>query len=278
MFHYKVAGLSPAPDFIKADSNIQLRTSKDGSFAFDASFPSEDGFEPFLELLRSKFAADLTIAIKPKNFAPKAIFFDMDGTMIEEETIVELARFAGKQEKVDQITVKAMNGELPFTEAFEQRVKLLQGLSTKIFQDVFESLTIRPFLYEFCQTAKKNNMKTYLVSGGFSEVAAKLTSKLGMDGYLANNLSHEDGFLDGGYTGAVVNGEKKRDFLIRVCKDHGWSTRDCVAVGDGANDKLMMRECSFAFGIRPKPVLYSYLHGMTHQNDFSFLKAFLFDC
>ena len=58
----------------------------------------------------------------------KMIVFDMDSTLIDAETIDELARAAGVVSKVEEITNKAMCGDLDFEQALVERVRLLKGL------------------------------------------------------------------------------------------------------------------------------------------------------
>jgi len=54
------------------------------------------------------------------------IVFDMDSTLIDAETIDELARAAGIVSKVEEITKKAMYGDFDFEQALIERVRLLR--------------------------------------------------------------------------------------------------------------------------------------------------------
>lgn len=53
---------------------------------------------------------------------------DMDSTMIDQECIDELAAELGLKDAVAAITSRAMNGEIAFEPALEERVALLRGL------------------------------------------------------------------------------------------------------------------------------------------------------
>ena len=53
---------------------------------------------------------------------------DMDSTIIGQECIDELADYAGLKDKVARITERAMQGELDFSGALRERVRLLAGL------------------------------------------------------------------------------------------------------------------------------------------------------
>src|SRR5690606_20891461 len=71
---------------------------------------------------------------------PKAVFFDMDATVIEEESVVELARLKGLEEPVNRVTEEAMAGKLDFEQALRARVKLLAGIATEDVMQVAERL------------------------------------------------------------------------------------------------------------------------------------------
>ena len=60
----------------------------------------------------------------------KLLVADMESTMIHNEMLDELADFLGLREKIAGITARAMNGEIDFAGALEERVGLLKGLAT----------------------------------------------------------------------------------------------------------------------------------------------------
>ena len=72
----------------------------------------------------------------------RLVAFDMDSTLIEAEVIDELAAAAGVGEQVAEITERAMQGELDFSESFRQRVGLLKGLSGDVLQGIAERLPV----------------------------------------------------------------------------------------------------------------------------------------
>src|SRR5437868_14563575 len=53
---------------------------------------------------------------------------DMDSTIVGQECLDELADYAGLKDKVARITERAMHGELDFSGALRERVRLLAGL------------------------------------------------------------------------------------------------------------------------------------------------------
>ncbi len=56
----------------------------------------------------------------------KLLIADMDSTMIQQECIDELGDMAGVGERIKEITIRAMRGELDFEGALNERVSLLR--------------------------------------------------------------------------------------------------------------------------------------------------------
>src|SRR3546814_12149213 len=72
----------------------------------------------------------------------KLLVADMDSTMITVECIDELADYAGLKAQIEEVTERAMRGELDFAEAFRSRVALLNGLEDEVI-DLFRSARVK---------------------------------------------------------------------------------------------------------------------------------------
>ncbi|HET9240641.1 MAG TPA: phosphoserine phosphatase SerB [Oligoflexus sp.] len=191
----------------------------------------------------------------------KAVLFDMDSTVIAEESIVELARAAGRQEEVHRITEQAMAGLLDFKSALRQRVAMLRGVPSDVIDKVGQTLTINPGMHEFAKAARARGIELHLVSGGFNPLAARIVRELDFQGFRANELAVADGQLTGELIGEIVDAEVKANYLDELCKKRGFSPDEVVAVGDGANDLPMLLKAGAAIGYHPKAVLLPHIHG-----------------
>jgi phosphoserine phosphatase len=191
----------------------------------------------------------------------KAIFFDMDSTVIEQESIIELSKAAGKAKEVAEITEQAMAGLLDFTSALRERVKMLMGLPDQVIADVAKTLKISKGMHQLSKAAKDRDIKLYLVSGGFNALASGVARELGFDGFIANELDSEEGNLNGLLRGPIINAEAKAQFLSDTCTALGIHPNDTIAVGDGANDLLMMQAAGASLGYFPKTVLLPHTFG-----------------
>ena len=99
----------------------------------------------------------------------KLLLADMDSTMIQQECIDELAAEAGVGAHVAGITARAMNGELDFEAALDERVGLLKGLAEEVIDKVLaKRITLMPGGAALVATMKANGAYAALVSGGFT--------------------------------------------------------------------------------------------------------------
>ena len=83
------------------------------------------------------------------------IVFDMDGTLIDGETIDELAKAANVGDLVVTLTKRAMRGEMDFEEALRERVKLLKGLKVAEVEKVASEVTLMKGAKELIRELKK---------------------------------------------------------------------------------------------------------------------------
>jgi len=178
----------------------------------------------------------------------------MDSTMIQQECIDELAEEAGVGERVKDITAKAMNGELDFEGALDERVGLLKGLPESVIGKVLsERITYMPGGKELLATMKRDGAYAALVSGGFTAFTASVASALGFDENRANTLLVEDGKLTGEAGRPILGREAKVQALEEITARLGISEADVIAVGDGANDLGMLTRAGAGVALHAKP-------------------------
>ena len=125
----------------------------------------------------------------------KLIVFDMDSTLIDAETIDELARAAGVVSKVEEITNRAMHGDLDFEQALAERVRLLEGLPVETALDAVNQINLMPGAAELVLYVKSRGYKTAMISGGFTIAAERIGKTDGIDFLFTNELLVEHGML-----------------------------------------------------------------------------------
>lgn len=185
----------------------------------------------------------------------RLVAFDMDSTLIEAEVIDELARAAGVGDQVAEITERAMQGELDFTQSFEQRMALLKGLNTDVLEDIAASLPVTEGAERLISNLRALGYKTAILSGGFNYFGQYLQKKLGIDYVFANELEIEDGRVTGRVIDPVVDGQRKADLLRELAQKEGIRLEQTIAVGDGANDLPMLSIAGLGIAFRAKPLV-----------------------
>ena len=181
---------------------------------------------------------------------------DMDSTIIGQECIDELADYAGLKDKVARITERAMQGELDFSGALRERVRLLAGLDERALSRCLnERVDVTAGAETLVQTMRAGGASCLLVSGGFLSFAEPIASAVGFDRVKANRLVFTGGKLSGEVGDPIVDAMAKRDALIEARDQLNLAPQDVLAIGDGANDRLMIEEAGLGVAVRAKPAL-----------------------
>ncbi|KEQ37357.1 phosphoserine phosphatase SerB [Streptococcus mitis] len=192
---------------------------------------------------------------------------DVDGTLILEEVIDLLGREAGREEEISQITSRTMRGELDFESSLRKRVSLLAGLPVSVFEKVFNSIHLSPNAQEFVSILQKNGILVGLVSGGFSPIVERLAKSLGITYFSANQLEVKDDLLTGKLVGAIISPELKQATLEKWRKELKLSKEITVAIGDGANDLLMLESAGIGVAFCAKEVLKKEIPNHVDKRD-----------
>ena len=187
--------------------------------------------------------------------AKKLVVLDVDSTLIQQEVIELLAEHAGVRPKVKEITDRAMNGEIDFAQALQERVQLLSGLSEKNIDEVRAQITLTPGARTLIRTLKKLHHKVGIVSGGFTEVITPIAQELGIDFIAANHLEIRDGKLTGKTKGDIIDRAGKANALRKFAALADVDLADTVAIGDGANDLDMIALAGLGIAFNAKPLV-----------------------
>jgi phosphoserine phosphatase len=185
----------------------------------------------------------------------RLVFFDMDSTLVDMEIIDEMARRAGVFKEVSRITEKARRGDIDFEEALTQRVALLKGLKVEELEKIRNGMNLSEGAEELVETLKSLGYKLGLVSGGFDYFADFLKEKLGLDFSFANQLEIKNGVITGKVLGEIVDNTHKAKIVNMVASREGVFLDQTVAIGDGANDILMLGQAGLGIAYNAKEKL-----------------------
>lgn len=185
----------------------------------------------------------------------RLIVFDMDMTIVDFEIINKLASFVGVDAEVKSITERAMNGEMDFKESLRQRVRLLKGTPISTLEEIAGDLQLTPGSEELIHHLKEVGYKIALISGGFTYFTDVLKERLGFDYTFANDLEIRDGVITGEIKGDIIDAEAKGRIIYYLAELERISPDNIVAVGDGANDCLMIKNAGLGVAFNAKEIL-----------------------
>ena len=193
---------------------------------------------------------------------------DVDGTLILEEVIDLLGREAGREEEISLITSRAMRGELNFESSLRKRVSFLEGLPISSFDKVFNSIHLTPNAQIFISILQKNGIPVGLVSGGFTPIVERLAKSLGIAYFSANQLEDKDGHLTGKLIGQIISPQVKKETLEQWREKLKLPKERTIAIGDGANDLLMLKSAGLGIDFCGKEVLKKEIPNHVDKRDF----------
>ena len=181
----------------------------------------------------------------------RLLLADMDSTIVTSETLDELAGLAGVGERVAAITARAMAGEIDFKAALQERVALLRGLRLDALERTWAATRFTPGARALVATMRAHGATAALVSGGFSYFTSRAAAALGFDLHRANVLLDDGAALLGTVQQPILDRDAKLATLRELTPDPA----DCLAVGDGANDLLMIQAAGLGVAFHAKPIV-----------------------
>src|SRR6056300_1579167 len=162
----------------------------------------------------------------------KLMVCDMDSTLIQNECIDEIADLINIKKEIAEITEQTMMGHLSFDESIKKRVSLLKGINVSAFEKIInEKIKLQPYVVEWIDYVKKFNLKTIIVSGGFTYFVEFVRNTLQMDHAYANELQMIDGVLTGKLYGDIINAEKKANIIKTLTDQYGFKSDEVISIG-----------------------------------------------
>ena len=208
------------------------------------------------EYLSPNEALEVNVFAKAPNInQPGLLVMDMDSTAIQIECIDEIARLANVYEEVASVTRQAMQGALPFSESLRKRVAKLEGVSLELMAQLKDNLPLMPGVKALCQHLKAKGWTLAIASCGFVPFAQRVQTLLELDAIHANNLEDNGVELTGKVLGTIVDADEKARFLTQYAEQLNIDKSQTMAMGDGANDLVMMAASGLGVAVHGKPLV-----------------------
>ncbi len=265
------AGALTQQDVARALSYVQGRTVTWLEQGRAVEFPARLAPDrSALAALLSHKAVDIFIT-KPRGRRKAVLVADMDSTIVTAETLDELAGFAGLREKIVEITARAMNGELDFSEALRQRVTLLKGLPVNALEQTWKGIQYCPGARTLVATMNAFGATTALVSGGFTFFTARVAQELGFAAHRGNMLLDDGTALTGEVAEPILDKAAKLAALEAFAAQRGVKLTATLSVGDGANDLPMLQAAGLGIAYQPRPVVAAQIGNRIEHTDLTSL-------
>lgn len=225
--------------------------------------------------LKSLYKENEFIGIKPRFFSPKALFLDMDGTSIHEESIDFLLESLHLGEELSNITEDALQGKISFTASYFSRIKLLKGVHKSKLIESATKLTLQTGIKDLSLWFQKRNLPVFVISGGLSFFCSEIATRLGAKSWHSNHPGLDGEFLTGESVGILVDTLEKKTWFQSTCENLSIPESEAVMIGDGANDRAILSAAGLPVGFQPRTILHDIIDVYNDTGDHSLLVDFL---
>ena len=185
----------------------------------------------------------------------KLLIADMDSTIISSESLDQLAQLAGVGGAVETITDRSIAGEIDFSEALIDRVKLLAGKPVELLEALLDKVVLNDGAVSLVQTMRANDSKCYLVSGGFDFLLGYVSRLCGFHGYHGNHMLIKENVITGEVSRPILDRKAKAEYLVEYCTRLGIDISATASIGDGANDLEMLSHSGMGVAFRGQKLL-----------------------
>ena len=249
-----------------------LKNNKAGDFYF---FNSLNNFK--LKNLKKRLLninVDFCLQISAQR-KKKLLISDMDGTIIENETLNDIANFLGKGEQVKKITELGLKGRLDFSTSLENRVHLLKGLRLSSLEEAKRIVTFKKGAKKLFKVLRDNDFTTVLVSGGFKPITTYVQNSLAIDYEYSNSFGVIGDLFDGTTNGPIINANYKEKIVNQLIKKLNLTKNHIVGIGDAANDMNMLLSVGLPIAFKAQDIVKANFENQINNTDLSSVLYFL---
>ena len=138
---------------------------------------------------------------------------------------------------------------MDFRESLAQRVATLKGMRLSDLERLILNMPYTHGVERLVRILKMLGYRIGFVSGGFNLVFDHIRNRFDLDYGFANTLDIRDGQLTGRILGDIIDGSIKARLLREVSRSERIFPQQVIAVGDGANDLVMLSEAGLGIAI-----------------------------
>lgn len=195
-----------------------------------------------------------------------AAFFDMDKTIIWENTGLSSARFARKQDLISpaqliKTAFKMILYRLTLLDIeswYEKSIKSMAGLAIEdmeSFSNQWFEVMVKKTIYKEAVALIRDHMdrghRVVIVSNAISFIVHPLAETLGVHDIICTQLETKEGVLIGKIIKPLCYGKGKRDYAIRWAEDNNIDLSRSYFYTDSHFDMELMRVVGYPVAVNP---------------------------
>jgi len=189
------------------------------------------------------------------------VVFDLDGTLLKDETPVKLVEAAGKRRLGEQVSKWVKEGKITEEQEMKIYALLLAGMPYKKAVEVSRKIKYRNGAKELVKFLKNRGDTLAIISEGYSLTAERAKKELGFDYAFSNKLEVKNGVLTGRlitpykdripYEKCIQHCLCKRKVLADLMEKLQIESKDVIAIGDGISDWCLLEMAGKSIGFNP---------------------------
>ncbi len=178
----------------------------------------------------------------------------MDSVLIKNESLVELSRLLGEEvyREVQRTANDALSGKLDFLSSLKSRLNMLKRLDLEDILNYAKSVELMDGAKETIGGIKKLGYKPVIITHSIDLIAREVARMLDID-YVLSVITR---ISNGRIVDFIV--KEKLDMAKEFCEANNVKLKECIAIGDGANDLPLMKAVGLAIGFNAKPIVAKY--------------------
>jgi phosphoserine phosphatase len=182
-----------------------------------------------------------------------------------------MAELAGIGPQIAEITARAMNGEILFSDALRERIAMFNGLNASFLDQAANNLVLTSGAETLVRTMAAQGAYTALVSGGFKFFTERVARQVGFDFNKGNEIEIINDRFSGNIVEPITTKTTKQEILKTLAQEQKIEMAETLAVGDGANDLPMLQTAGLGIAYRAKPVVVAQVRARVEYTDLTTL-------
>jgi len=180
----------------------------------------------------------------------KLVIFDIDGTIVQTYSWQHLHQNLGTWNQAKKHHNQFFQNKITYKQWAQQDAALWKNQPITKISQIINQMPYTKGAKQTITTLRQNNIETYLLSAGLTQVAQRIQKETGVNGYTANTLITKDGIL----TGEVevnVSFHNKDKHLPHILRKFNLTPQECAAVGDDPTLVPLFKKVALAIAFNP---------------------------